>query len=84
MLHRAMLLKSFQESLNLIFKSINNPITPNTNNTPSTTKIVLVETYPSLKINDIINEKNGGLNKSEYPVPMTCKYQCIRKEIKTI
>ena len=36
--------KKLSRSLNLIFKSINSPTTPNTNNTPSTAKIVLEET----------------------------------------
>ena len=39
------------------------------NNIPSTIKIALDETYPNLKINDIINGKNGGINRLEYPVP---------------
>ena len=61
--------KKLSRSLNLIFNKKNNPITPNMNKTPSKTKIVLVFTIPSLKIKEIRNEKKGGLNKSEYPIP---------------
>jgi hypothetical protein len=60
--------KKLSRALNLILRSRYNPITPNMNNPPSTTKIVLTETYPNRKIKDIIKEKNGGLNNSEYPV----------------
>ena len=60
--------KKLSRSLNLIFKSINIPITPKTNKIPSTTKIVLADVYPSLNNNEIINEKKGGLSRSEYPM----------------
>ena len=48
---------------------MNMPITPNMNINPSKAKIVLEKMYPSLKNNEIINGNNGGLNKSEYPMP---------------
>lgn len=61
--------KKLSRSLNLTFSSINSPIIPKTNKTPSKMKIVLADVYPNLKNNEIINEKNGGLSKSEYPMP---------------
>ena len=38
--------------------------------------------YPNLKTSDIINEKNGGLNKSEYPVPCPANTSALERKSK--
>ena len=52
------------------------------NNTPSKIITTLLEMYPSLKISDIMNEKSGGLNKSEYPVPCPANTSALERKSK--
>ncbi len=44
--------------------------------------MVIIDMYPSLKNNEMINEKNGGLIRSEYPNPCPASTSALERKSK--